>query len=74
LSISAFLKVIHAPKPLKTPQKRVESGALSLQSGLPMDLINTPISRVSCPNDENPENQADEFGAFLPKRGLNQVP
>ena len=26
-----------------------------------MDLINTPISRVSCPNVENPETQADQF-------------
>ena len=32
-----------------------------------MDLIKTPMSRVSCRNDENPENQADQFGAFLPK-------
>ena len=32
-----------------------------------MDLINTPMSRVSCRNDENPENQADQFLAFLPK-------
>ena len=24
------------------------------------------MSRVSCPNDENPENQADQFGAFSP--------
>jgi hypothetical protein len=32
-----------------------------------MDLINTLMSRVSCPNDENSENQADQFGAFLPK-------
>jgi hypothetical protein len=39
-----------------------------------MDGINTPMSRVSCTNDENPETQAEEFGAFLPKRGLNQVP
>ena len=28
----------------------------SLQSRLAMDLINTPMPRVSCPNDENPEN------------------
>ena len=40
---------------------------ISLQSGLPMDLINTPISRVGCPSVENPENQADQFWAFLPK-------
>ena len=40
---------------------------LSLQSGLPMDHINTPISRVSCLNVEYPENQADQFWASLPK-------
>ena len=38
-----------------------------LQSGLAMDLINTPMSRVGCRNDENPENQADQFEAFLQK-------
>ena len=32
-----------------------------------MDLTNTPITRVSCLNVENPENQADQFWAFLPK-------
>ena len=26
-----------------------------------MNHINTPISRVSCPNVENPETQADQF-------------
>jgi hypothetical protein len=25
------------------------------------------MSRISCRNEENPENQADQFGAFLPK-------
>ena len=29
-----------------------------------MNLKNTPMSRVSCCNDENPENQADQFLAF----------
>ena len=29
-----------------------------------MDLINTPMSRVTCPNVENPENQAVQFWAF----------
>ena len=38
---------------------------ISLQSGLLMDLINTPISRVSCPNVENLENKADQFWASL---------
>ena len=28
-----------------------------------MDLINTPMSRVTCPNVENPENQADQVWA-----------
>ena len=28
-----------------------------------MDPINTPMSEVSCPNDENSENQAHQFGA-----------
>ena len=29
----------------------------SLQSGLPMNLINTPMPRDSCQNDENPEKK-----------------
>ena len=29
--------------------------------------LNTPISRVSCLNVENPENQDDQFWASLPK-------
>ena len=32
-----------------------------------MDLINTPMSRVTCPNVENPENQAVQFWAFRVK-------
>ena len=32
-----------------------------------MDLINTPISKVSFLNEENPENQADQFWTSLPK-------
>ena len=70
-AISAFLKVIHAPK---TPKRGYPENNLptyiffiSLQSEFPMDLINTPMSRVTCPNVENPENQADQFWAFLPK-------
>jgi hypothetical protein len=35
--------------------------------GLPVDLVNTPISRVSCLNIENPWNQANQFWSFLPK-------
>ena len=65
LSISGFLKVIHAPKTpkrgfLQVPQKLTSSIAFFkyLQLGLPMNLINTSMSRVSCQNDENPENQA----------------
>ena len=50
LSISGFLKVIHAPKTpkrgfLQVPQKLTSSIAFfkSLQSGLPINLIDTPI-------------------------------
>ena len=32
-----------------------------------MEHINTPISSVSCLNVENPENQADQYWASLPK-------
>ena len=32
-----------------------------------MDLINTPMSRVTCPNVENPDNQAVQFWAFRVK-------
>jgi hypothetical protein len=40
-----------------------------------MNLLKTPMPRVSCPNDENPENQANQSRAFLhKKRGVNQVP
>ena len=38
-----------------------------LQSGLPMDIINTPMSSVTCPNVENPENHAFQFWAFRVK-------
>ena len=62
LSISGFLKVIHAPKTPKrgffqVPRKLTSSIAFfkSLQSGLPINPINTPMSRVSCPKEENPE-------------------
>ena len=64
LSISGFLKVMHAPKTPKrgvnqVPEKLTSSIAFfkSLQLGLPMNLINTPMPRVSCPNDENPEKK-----------------
>ena len=30
-----------------------------------MNIKNTPMSRVSCCNDENPENQADQFRTFF---------
>ena len=36
----------------------LHSNFISLQLGLPMELINTPISRVSCLNVENYEKQA----------------
>ena len=53
----------------QVPRKETSSITISIssQSGLPMDLINTPISKVSCLNVENPENQADQLWAFLPK-------
>ena len=41
-----------------------------------MNLLNTPMSRVSCPNDENPENQADQPKAFFHKKErftVNQI-
>ena len=28
------------------------------------------MPRVSCPNDENPENQADQFWVFLHKKKI----
>ena len=40
-------------------------GATSQQLGFPMDLKNTPISRFSCINVENPKKQADQFWASL---------
>jgi hypothetical protein len=36
-----------------------------------MNLLNTPMSRVSCRNDENPEKQADKFRAFLHKMQIH---
>ena len=53
----------------QVPQKLTSSIAFfkSSQSGLPLNLLNTPMSRVSCRNDENPENQADQFRAFFHK-------
>ena len=74
LSISGFLKVIHAPKTPKrgvnqVPQKLTSSIAFykSLQSGLAMDLINTPMPRVGCRNDENPEKKNFEKKNFEKK-------
>ena len=72
-SISGFLKVIHTlqtpPKRgvNQVPQKLTSSIAFfkSLQSGLPMNLINTPMPRVSCRNDENPEKKNFEKKIFL---------
>jgi hypothetical protein len=31
------------------------------------------MSRVSCQNDENPENQANQFWAFLPKMQIYYI-
>ena len=63
-AISAFLKVIHAPKTPKrgffqVPRKLTSSIAFfkSLQSGLPMNLKNTPMPRISYPQKENPEKK-----------------
>jgi hypothetical protein len=64
--------------PRKPPKRGGESGTTKMdflhsvfiasQSGLTMDIINTPISRVvSCINVENLENQANQFWASLPK-------
>ena len=71
---SAFLKVIHAPNTSKrgvnqVPQKSISPIAFfkSLQSGLPMNLINTPMPRVSCRNDENPEKKNFEKKKFEKK-------
>ena len=72
LSISGFLKVIHAPKPQKRgvnqlPQKLTSSIAFfkSSRSGLPMNLLNTHMPWIICPNDENPVNQANQFRVFF---------
>ena len=75
LSISGFLKVMHAPKTPKrgvnqVPEKLTSSIAFfkSLQSGLPINLINTPMSRVSCPKEENPEKKKIEKKNFWKKK------
>ena len=49
------------------PKKITHSDFYILSIGLPMDHINTPTSRVSYPNVENPKYQADQFWASLPK-------
>jgi hypothetical protein len=43
----------------QVPQKLTSPIAFykSLQSRLAMDLINTPMPRVDCRNDENPEKK-----------------
>ena len=46
----------------------------SLQSGLPMNLKNTPMPRVSCQNDENPEKKKSKsvtLGPLLLHQPLN---
>ena len=59
-------------KPLKrgvnqVPQKLTSSIAFykSLQLELAMDLINTPMPRVGCRTDENPEKKNFEKKNFL---------
>ena len=79
--LSLFKGHPHPPKPPQKTKKGGESGTtkiaflhchfyqgifISLQSEISMDLRNTPMSRVGCTNDENLENQADQFWAFLP--------
>ena len=56
----------------QVPRKLTSSIAFlkSLQSGLPMNLLNTPMPRVSCPNDENLENQANQSRAFIHKKEM----
>jgi hypothetical protein len=78
MSISGFLKVIHTPKTpqrgfFQVLQKLISSIAFfkSSQLGLPINLLNTPMSRVSCRNDGNFENQADQFRAFLHKMQIH---
>ena len=47
-----------------------------LQSELAMDLINTPMRRVSCPNDENSEKKKIEkknFGKKISKFLIFQI-
>ena len=53
----------------QVPQKWSSFKAIfiSLQSGLPIDLMNTPMSRVSCLNVVNSENKADQIWVSLPK-------
>ena len=53
----------------QVPQKLTSSIAFykSLQSGLAMDLINTPMPRVGCRNDENPEKKNFEKKNFEKK-------
>ena len=67
-AISTFLKFIHAPKNPKKgyPENNLPTYIffISLPSGLPMDILNAPMSRVTCPNVENPENQLINFVIF----------
>ena len=54
----------------QVPQKLTSPIAFykSLQSGLAMDLKNTPMPRVSCLNDENPEKKKFEKEIFFEKK------
>ena len=71
----AFLKFNHANQNSKeegvnqVPQKWTSFKVIfiCLQSGLPIDLMNTPMSRVSCLNVVNSENKADQLWVSLPK-------
>ena len=44
----------------------VTSFLLSHILAIPMDLINAPMSRVTCPSVENSEKQADQVWVFSP--------
>ena len=58
-----FVSVNQVPQKLTSPIGFYKS----LQSGLAMDLTNTPIPRVSCHNDENPEKKNFEKKKFEKK-------
>ena len=58
----------------QVPQKLTSPIAFykSLQLGLAMDLINTPMPRVGCRNDENPEKKNFEKKK-IEKKNLKKI-